>query len=34
VREIVLLHGGYVSVADGPGGGTCFRISLPPIRHS
>ncbi|WP_375314459.1 HAMP domain-containing sensor histidine kinase [Bradyrhizobium sp. A5] len=34
VREIVLLHGGYVSVADGRGGGTCFRISLPPTRHS
>jgi signal transduction histidine kinase len=34
VREIVLLHGGHVSVEDGPDGGTCFRISLPPIRHS
>ena len=34
VREIVLLHGGHVSVADGPDGGACFRISLPPIRQS
>ncbi|MET4384782.1 signal transduction histidine kinase [Bradyrhizobium sp. F1.4.3] len=34
VREIMLLHGGHVSVADGPDGGACFRISLPPIRQS
>lgn len=34
VREIVLLHGGHVSVADGPSGGTRFRISLPPIPQS
>lgn len=34
VREIVLLHGGHVSVEDGPDGGACFRISLPPIRQS
>ncbi|HEV2153780.1 HAMP domain-containing sensor histidine kinase [Bradyrhizobium sp.] len=34
VREIVLLHGGHVSVADGPDGGACFRITLPPMRQS
>jgi signal transduction histidine kinase len=34
VREIVLLHGGQVSVEDGPDGGASFRISLPPIRQS
>ncbi|WP_409188624.1 sensor histidine kinase [Bradyrhizobium sp. RDM4] len=34
VREIVLLHGGHVSVENGPDGGACFRISLPPIRQS
>lgn len=32
VREIVLLHGGDVSVLDGANGGACFRITLPPIR--
>jgi len=30
VREIVLLHGGHVSVLDGPNGGACFRMTLPP----
>lgn len=30
VREIVLLHGGQVSVTDGADGGTCFRMMLPP----
>lgn len=34
VREIVLLHGGHVSVADGPDGGACFRMTLPPVRES
>jgi len=34
VREIVLLHGGHVSVADGPDGGACFRMTLPPMRQS
>lgn len=34
VREIVQLHGGQVSVADGPEGGACFRMTLPPIRQS
>jgi signal transduction histidine kinase len=34
VREIVLLHGGHVSVADGPDGGACFRMTLPPKRQS
>ncbi len=33
VREIVLLHGGQVSVTDGPDGGTCFRMTLPPSRQ-
>lgn len=32
VREIVHLHGGQVSVTDGPDGGTCFRMTLPPSR--
>ncbi|OKO78533.1 HAMP domain-containing sensor histidine kinase [Bradyrhizobium sp. AS23.2] len=32
VREIVLLHGGQVSVTDEPDGGTCFRMTLPPSR--
>ncbi|QPF81976.1 HAMP domain-containing histidine kinase [Bradyrhizobium genosp. L] len=30
VREIARLHGGHVSVLDGPNGGACFRLSLPP----
>jgi signal transduction histidine kinase len=34
VREIVLLHGGHISVADGAIGGVCFRISLPPVREN
>lgn len=34
VREIVLLHGGQVSVTDGADGGTCFRMTLPPNRQS
>lgn len=34
VREIVLLHGGHVSVADGPDGGACFRMTLPTARES
>lgn len=34
VREIVQLHGGQVSVADGPEGGACFRMTLPPVRQS
>lgn len=33
VREIVQLHGGHVSVADGPEGGACFRMTLPPVRQ-
>ena len=34
VREIVLLHGGQVSVTDGADAGTCFRMTLPPYRQS
>jgi signal transduction histidine kinase len=34
VREIVHLHGGHVSVLDGPNGGACFKITLPPIRET
>lgn len=34
VREIVQLHGGHVSVADGPDGGACFRMTLPPARQN
>lgn len=34
VREIVLLHGGHVSVLDTASGASCFRITLPPIRQS
>ncbi|WFU85033.1 HAMP domain-containing sensor histidine kinase [Bradyrhizobium sp. CIAT3101] len=30
VREIVLLHGGQISVTDGIDGGTCFRMTLRP----
>ncbi|WOH69491.1 HAMP domain-containing sensor histidine kinase [Bradyrhizobium sp. BWA-3-5] len=30
VREIARLHGGHVSVFDGPSGGACFRLALPP----
>jgi len=29
VREIARLHGGDVSVLDGPKGGECFRLTLP-----
>lgn len=29
VREIVQLHGGHVTVLDGPQGGACFRVSFP-----
>jgi signal transduction histidine kinase len=32
VREIVRLHHGTVSIDDGPSGGACFRVALPPIR--
>lgn len=31
VREIVHLHQGRVAVLDNPGGGACFRITLPAI---
>nr|WP_249815224.1 MULTISPECIES: HAMP domain-containing sensor histidine kinase [unclassified Bradyrhizobium] len=34
VREIALLHGGHVSVLDTASGGSCFRVTLPPIRQS
>ena len=34
VREIVLLHGGQVSVTDGADGGTCFRMTLRPSPNS
>ncbi|MBW7966436.1 HAMP domain-containing sensor histidine kinase [Bradyrhizobium sp. BR 10261] len=34
VREIVLLHGGQVTVTDGADGGTCFRMTLPPHRQN
>lgn len=34
VREIVLLHGGHVTVADGPNGGARFRMTLPPIGEN
>jgi signal transduction histidine kinase len=30
VREIARLHGGHVAVLDGPNGGACFRLTLPP----
>ncbi|WP_234684017.1 sensor histidine kinase [Bradyrhizobium monzae] len=33
VREIVLLHGGQVSVTDGADGGTCFRMTLRPTSQ-
>jgi len=33
VREIVLLHGGHVTVADSADGGACFRIALPPVQQ-
>jgi signal transduction histidine kinase len=29
VREVVRLHGGSVTVAQRPGGGSCFCLSLP-----
>ncbi|MCP4619073.1 MAG: HAMP domain-containing histidine kinase [Bradyrhizobium sp.] len=32
VREIVLLHGGHISVSDGPNGGACFKIVLPAAQ--
>jgi signal transduction histidine kinase len=34
VREIVLLHGGQVSVTDGADGGTCFRMTLRPSQQT
>lgn len=34
VRDIVQLHGGHVSVTDGPHGGACFRMTLPDVRQS
>ncbi|WP_213287515.1 sensor histidine kinase KdpD [Bradyrhizobium sp. sGM-13] len=30
VREIARMHGGHISVFDGPNGGACFRLTLPP----
>ncbi|APG11695.1 two-component sensor histidine kinase [Bradyrhizobium japonicum] len=33
VHEIMLLHGGHVSVLDGPNGGACFRMTLPPLQQ-
>jgi signal transduction histidine kinase len=33
VHEIKLLHGGHVSVLDGPHGGACFRMTLPPLQQ-
>lgn len=34
VREIVRLHGGDVAVLDGPTGGACFRLTLPPASNT
>jgi signal transduction histidine kinase len=34
VRKIVDAHGGEVSASDRPGGGTVFRLSLPPSREA
>ena len=34
VREIVLLHGGQISVSDNASGGTCFRMTLRPSSQS
>ena len=33
VHEIMLLHGGHISVLDGPNGGACFRMTLPPLQQ-
>ncbi|WGS17164.1 MULTISPECIES: HAMP domain-containing sensor histidine kinase [unclassified Bradyrhizobium] len=34
VREIARLHGGDVSVLDGPTGGACFRLTLPQAPNT
>jgi signal transduction histidine kinase len=34
VREIARVHGGHVSVFDGPNGGACFRLALPPAASA
>jgi signal transduction histidine kinase len=34
VREIARMHGGQVSVLDGPNGGACFRLTLPPASSA
>jgi signal transduction histidine kinase len=34
VREIVQLHGGHISVSDGPNGGACFKMTLPAAQQA
>lgn len=34
VQEIVELHQGRVTVIDGPSGGACFRLALPPAPNA
>jgi len=34
VKQIVDQHGGHIEILDRPGGGTCFRITLPADRRS
>ena len=34
VQEIVRLHDGQVAISEGPGGGTCIRMTFKPAQSA